>query len=144
MPNQTGEILADICEVLHGTGLFAGVTLGPDRDAARWPRAEVMFLSVDQVLADDSHGGHWFTLKARAHVYARSAEEGSTLQRALELANAAQSALLIDRFRNQRCRDLPVGSATDLGPVRVDPPLRPPHVALAFEIRCHFESEGDA
>lgn len=142
MPSTAGEILVDIRDALRGTGSFASVTLGGDKDAARWPRAEVVLVSMDQMPPDDRADGRWSALKAKVYIHVRSAEEGLALERALDLVEAAQGALLVDRFRGQRCRDLPIGNGTELGPARLEPHLRPPYLALAFEVRCHFESEG--
>lgn len=142
MPNEAATILADICDALRGTGVFESVTLGADRDAARWPRAEVSLVSIDHVPADDKPGACWSNMKAKVHIHVHATNEGVALERALELAGNAQDALLADRFRDQHCQDLPVGRATELGPGKVEPPLKAPYLALAFEVRCHFELEG--
>ncbi len=142
MPSKAGEILADIRDTLRAIGSFASVTTGPDRDAARWPRAEVQLVSIEQSPADDRAGRLWTCLRARLCLHVSAPEQGSALERAMELTDAAQQALRVDRFRNQRCRDLPVGLATELGPARVEPNVKSPYLAMSFEIRCHFESEG--
>ena len=142
MPNEATAILSDIRDALRDTGVFESVTLGADKDASRWPRAEVALVSIGHVPADDKPDACWSSVKARVHIHVHAANEGAALERALELAGNAQDALLADRFRGQHCQDLPVGRATELGPGKVEPPLRPPHLALAFEVCCHFEQEG--
>jgi len=136
------EILHDLGDSLRGTDAFASVTVGPDPDGARWPRAEVLFASADDRRPDDRSDGRWTTLRATVRISVRSSRPGDALGRALGLAGSAQEAILADRFRGQRCRDLPVGRATELGPVQTEPRLKPPHLAVSFEVRCHFETEG--
>lgn len=142
MTSTAGEILTDIRDTISGTGAFAEVTLGSHKDSVSWPRAEVLWASLDQAQADDTPGSHWLTLEAKVCVYVHSTGERKALDRALDLAQTAQEALLADRFRGQRCRDLPVGKATELGLTKVERGTRSPYLSLVFEVACHFESEG--
>lgn len=80
MPSTAGEILVDIRDTLRGTGSFASVTLGGDKDAARWPRAEIMLVSMNQMPPDDRADGRWSALKAKVYIHVRSAEEGLALE----------------------------------------------------------------
>jgi len=144
VPSNVGEILTDILDALRDTKAFAAVTLGPDSDAARWPRAEVLLVRVERAQPDDSPQGAWWAIRAEVRICVRSTEETSALERALELAETAQAAVLTDRFRGQRCQDLPIGRATELGPADVEPAVKAPYLMVAFEVRCHFEAEGEA
>ncbi len=142
MSSTSGDILTDICQTLRTGGEFAAVTIGPDNDAARWPRAEVILVSVDETQAEDMSEGRWCTLKAKVCIHVRCDEPAETLARATGLAESAAEAILTDRFRSQSCRDLPTGKATSIGPLKVEPKVKEPYLAVAFEVRCNFESGG--
>ena len=139
LSSAIGAILTNIRQTLRGTGAFAAVTVGPDTDSACWPRAEVGPISVDHARADDTPNDQWCALKTEVRLHVRSTGQGEALSRALELAESTQEAILTDRFRGQQCRDLPIGKATELGPIRLDPAVRAPYVCAAFEVLCHFE-----
>jgi hypothetical protein len=49
------------------------------------------------------------------------------------------AALLEDPFRGERCQDLPIGRATELGRSELVRGLKRPEVEMAFVVRCHFE-----
>ena len=142
MSATVANILIDLRDTLRSTGDFQAVTLGPDADASRWPRAEVILIATEEKQTDDAANSRWLTVQAQARVYVRSTGGADALQRALVLAESAEEALLADRFRGQRCQDLPTGKATQLGPVTVEPNVKAPHLAVSFEIRCRFEEEG--
>lgn len=142
MSSLIAEILSDLCEALRSAGVFEAVTVGPDADSARWPRAEVLLLSADEKHSDDAPDQRWTTLRASVRIQVRAAGPTDTLERGLQLAQDAQEAILADRFRGQRCRDLPIGKATELGPAKLEPHVKPPCLAVSFEVRCHFESQG--
>ncbi len=138
MSSTSGDILTDICQTLRTGGEFAAVTIGPDNNAARWPRVEVILVSVDETQADDTPEGRWCTLKAKVCIHIRCDEPAEAFARALDLAESASEALLADRFRSQSCLDLPVGKATSIGPLRVEPKVKEPYLAVAFEVLCNF------
>ncbi len=142
MAGAIAEILTDLAEALRGSGAFRAVTIGPDQDAARWPRAEVLMASTSEERPDDLPDGRWIRLSAKVCIHVRSSGQADATVRALELAESAQQSLLADRFRGQRCLDLPVGRATEIGPARPEPLVRAPYAAVSFEVRCHFELEG--
>ena len=142
MSSTTGDILTDICQTLRDGGEFAAVTVGPDNNAARWPRAEVILVSVAESQADDKPEGRWCTMKAKVCIHVRSDEPADAFARATDLAESAREALLTDRFRSQHCRDLPTGKATETGPLKVESKVKAPYLAVAFEVRCNFESGG--
>ncbi len=142
MSATVADILTDLRDTLRSTGDFQAVTLGPDADASRWPRVEVILVATEEKQADDAANSRWLTAQAQVRVYVRSTGGADALQRALALAESAQEALLVDRFRGQRCQDLPTGKATELGPVTVQPNVKAPHLAVSFEIRCCEEEEG--
>jgi hypothetical protein len=143
VPTKVGEILTDILDAIRNTEAFAAVTLGPDNDAARWPRAEVVPITIEHLQPEDAPEGQWCALSAQVYIHVRSTEKASGLERALSLAGTAQAAVLTDRFRTHRCRDLPIGKATELGPAKFKPEVRSPYLAVAFEVRCHFEFQGE-
>jgi len=134
-------ILTDLCETVRATGAFAAVTIGPDADSARWPRAEILFESLRRIPAEDRADAFWCALTARVRISLRLASGSADPQRALDLAETVGQALLVDRFRGQRCRDLPIGRATELGPTQLKTDLKQPYLAASFEVRCHFESQ---
>ncbi len=136
------DILNDICLTLRGCGAFESVTIGPDDNAARWPRAEVILRSVDESPSVDEADGRWRTLKALVRIHVRSDEPAGAFWRVLELAQTACEALLVDRFRSQSCRDLSIGKATEFSALKVEPKVKAPYLAVAFEVRCCFESGG--
>ena len=140
MSSTVADILNDLRETLAGAGDFSAVLVAPVGDSTYWPRAELTLSGLDERPADDRPGGRWTTIRARVCIHVRDADPAAGLVRALELAEAAGTALLADRFRGQRCRDLPTGKATEIGPARVEPPVKAPYLALSFEVRCNFES----
>ena len=142
MSSMIAEILGDLCEALRGAGVFEAVTVGPDADSARWPRAEVLLISTDEKHSDDAPDQRWTELRASVRIQVRAPRPSDALERGLQLAQDAQEAILADRFRGQRCRDLPIGRATELGPAKAAPQVKPPTLAVSFEVRCPFGSQG--
>ena len=142
MSSQVHDILTDIRDTLRTSDLFASVTIGPNADSAQIPRAEVNLIGVDESRADDSPTGKWCTLRAKVCVHVRCHNPPDAFARALDLAASACEALLTDRFRNNRCRDLPKGKATETGPLKIEPKVKKPYLAVMFEVRCNFESGG--
>ena len=51
----------------------------------------------------------------------------------------AMATLLEDPFRGERCQDLPIGQATELGRSELVRGLKRPEVEMTFVVRCHFE-----
>ena len=82
------------------------------------------------------------TMTAAVRIYVRSGDPADAFDRATELAESAAEALLEDRFRSQNCRDLATGKATAIGPLKVEPKVKHPNLAVTFEVRCNFESGG--
>jgi hypothetical protein len=138
MPNTAGEILVDIRDTLRSAGLFSTVSIGADADAAAAPRAEIAFIGLDESLADDVPRGRQSKLRARVAIHAKPGSSGDVLDRLLDLAGQAGEALLTDRFRGNRCRDLPVGRATEIGRVSPEPGVKPPAQAVGFDVYCHY------
>jgi hypothetical protein len=137
MSNTAGEILLDIRDTLRSAGLFSSVTVGADADGAGAPRAEVVFTGLDESPADDAPLGRQVTLRARVVIHAKLGPPGGVLDRLLDLAGQAGAALLSDRFRGTRCRDLPIGRGTEIGHVSPEPSVRTPQ-AVGFDVRCHY------
>ena len=142
MSSRAGDILTDLRDTLRRTGAFAAVTIGPDGDASRWPRAEILLVGLTEMPSDDLPGARWAALKVKVCIRVRSSPQ-EAVARGLELAAAAQEALLEDRFRSQLCRDLPVGLATELGAVKVAAKVKPAGAGLSFGVVCHFEEVID-
>lgn len=142
MSSQARNILTNIRDTLRAADLFAVVTIGPDANSAQIPRAEVNLISVDESPANDSPTGRFCALRAKVCVHVRCHKPSDAFARALDLAASTCEALLTDRFRNNRCIDLPTGKATETGPLKIEPKVKKPYLAVAFEIRCNFESEG--
>lgn len=141
MSSTAGDILVDLRDVLRASGLFAEVSIGLAPDSARFPRAELHLSAVKETTPDDNPAARWLTLRTRLAITVRGA--GAEHLRAWELAELAQAALLADRFRSQRCRDLPTGRATELGVAELSPHAKPPLAEVSFEIRCNVELEAN-
>ncbi|MCK4626069.1 MAG: hypothetical protein KAV00_12205 [Phycisphaerae bacterium] len=142
MSSQARNILIDIRDTLRVADLFAAVTIGTDADSAQIPRAEVNLIGVDESLATDSPSGRWYVLRAKVCVHVRCHNTSDAFARALDLSASACEALLADRFRTNMCMDLPTGKATETGPLKIEPKVKKPYLAVTFEIRCNFESEA--
>ena len=64
--------------------------------------------------------------------------------RAIELSALASEAVLDDPYRGQRCCDLPIGRATEIGHSELVSGLKRPEVEITVAVRCHFEvQEGE-
>jgi len=60
------------------------------------------------------------------------------------LCDVASAALLADPYRGGRCRNLPVGRATEVGRWQLSRTVKRPNVEMSFDVRCHFElTEGE-
>lgn len=141
MSSITNDILGDLRDTLRDAGLFASVNLGGDRDTNRWPRAVVEPAGVEQ--SPDDAPSRWLSVRAAVRVLCRS-ESPENLTRALDLAQSAQAALLVDPGRGQRCQDLPAGRATQIGRLAIESG-HPPYLAVvAFDVACHVDMEGPA
>jgi hypothetical protein len=140
MSAPTADILADMRDALAAAGVFAAVTIGPDADSARSPRAEVLLADLEQARPDDRPEGRWLALRARVRIVVHHPDARGALERALELAQAAEEALLADPSRGGRCQDLPTGPSTEIGPAKVEPGTRPPYLAMSLEVCCRLES----
>ncbi len=141
MSSKARDILTNIRDTLRVSDIFADVTIGPDSDSAQIPRAEVNLIGVDESPANDRPTGKFCTLRAKVCVHVQCHKPSNAFARALDLAASACEALLTDRFRNDDCRDLPTGKATETGPLKIEPKVKKPYLAVTFEIRCNFESE---
>jgi hypothetical protein len=139
--STAGDILVNLRDALRASGLFAEVSIGPAVDTGKFPRAELHLSAVKETVPDDNPAARWLMLRARLAITVRGA--GAEQLRAWELAEAAGAALLADRFRGQRCRDLPTGRATELGVAELSPHAKPPLAEVSFEIRCNLELEAN-
>jgi hypothetical protein len=135
-------ILQDIVSALRDTGAFREVTLGPPGESSVVPRAHVAYESQDVFPSDDSASGLWGRLRVRVTIHTRSDGRAEGTARAADLAATAAQALLADPYRGQRCRDLPIGSATEIERSEITPGIRRPEVEAAVSVRCHFEEEA--
>ncbi len=141
MPSVAVAILEDIAKALRVSGLFKDVRLGQGSSATVVPRAHLAYDGHDVFLSDDGPGSLWVRLRARVTVHTRSGDQDDGSRRAVDLCAAAAGTLLQDPHRQQRCRDLPIGLATEIGRTELTPGIRRPEVEAVFDVRCHFETE---
>lgn len=136
----TTEILQDLLQALRRSGPFATVSLGGEDGQAAVPRASVEPVGQDVFGPDDSPDGRWVRLRARVVIRTRSQGPAEAVARIGDLCEAAVAAVLADPHRGGRCRDLPIGRATEVDRVEVRTPLRLPDVEGSFLVRCHLET----
>lgn len=144
MASAPSLILQDIVSALRSSGEFQLVTLGRVDDETRIPRAHVLCEGQDVFQSDDTPASQWARLRVRIVVRTRSASDGDGLSRAHDLCESARESLLSDVFRNQQCRDLPIGRATEIGSTEVVGGMKQPVAEMAFDVRCHFEIEDES
>ena len=135
------EILQDLVSALRACGHFAVVTLGPSSDTAA-PRAAVHYDGQDFFPADDQPAGRYVRLRARVIIHTRCSHPAEQAGRELDLAGLAGEALLADPYRGGRCRDLPIGRATEVGQAEPAGTVARPEMETLFAVRCHFEIPG--
>jgi hypothetical protein len=136
------EIIQNLVESLRACGHFAAVTLGGGGDTIV-PRAAVHYEGQDFFPADDRPAARYVRLRCRVVIHTRCSHAGEQAARELDLSAIACEALLADPYRSGRCRDLPIGKATEIGRVDVGSTSRP-EVETSFAVRCHFElPEGE-
>lgn len=137
-------ILADIVQTLREAGGFSQVVLGQAPAGADLPRASVRFDGLDESRPDDRPDGRWFRLRARIVIHTRSAGTSEAVTRTLELSRSAAAALLEDPYRGQRCRDLPIGKATEVSHCAASAAVKLPEAEATLTVHCHFElAEGE-
>jgi len=141
MACEAAEILDDLVDALRATGEFSSVTLGESGSATDVPRCSVIYEGTESFLPDDSPAARWVRLRAIVSIHARSIDSARGLRRADELSEQAMNSLLVDPFRGGRCRDLPIGRATEIGRCRLSRRPKRPEVEMTFDIRCHFETQ---
>jgi hypothetical protein len=135
------EILQDLASVLRDSDLFALVTLGPAGSASEVPRAAVILEGQDFFQADDSASSLWVRLRVRIAIHLRGDDPAEGIARAGQLCASAVEAILADPYRAGRCRDLPIGRATEIGRTELTPGLKRPEAEVNLAVRCHFEIE---
>jgi len=143
MAATSSGILQDIVSTLRSSGEFALVTLGRTDDQAQVPRAHVLYEGQDTFQSDDTPDSRWGRLRARVIVHTRCGSAAEGLGRANDLCDSAGRSLLDDAFRGQRCRDLPIGCATEIGAIEVVAGIKRPEVEISLDVRCHFEIEDE-
>ena len=141
MPSTATAILQDIASTLAGAGLFAEVSLGKSEGSTAVPRVYVTYEGHDIFLSGDSAANLWVRLRARVGIRTRSDDFAEGIARAADLYTSAAEILMADPYRGQRCRDLPIGPATEIGQSEVTVGIRRPEVEMTFGLRCHFEQE---
>lgn len=142
MPDAAKTVCDSLVQSLRSSGgdtALALVTAGESPDETAVPRAHVIYQGQDSFAPDDSPEGRWLRLRYRVRIHTRADRDAEALGRVGELAAAAVVALLTNPYRGGVCADLPIGRATETGPVEVLTHLRRPEVAVAFEVRCHLE-----
>jgi hypothetical protein len=137
------EIIQDIVSALRsGVGL-ALVTLGPAPSATAVPRAAVIYEGEDSFPADDSPDCRHARLACRVIIHARCDQPAQQATRAMELCTAAREAILADLYRGGRCRDLPIGRATEVGRAKHVGGVKGPEVEAVLAVCCHFQVGED-
>ena len=144
MASVVTEILQDLLEALRATGKFRLVSLGEAPSATDVPRASVLYEGQESLQPDDSASATWHQLRISVSVHTRSTEAAEAITRSNELCEEAMGALLQDPYRGNRCRDLPVGRATEIGRSQLVRGLKRPEVEVTFDVRCHLETEGES
>ncbi len=141
MDSTASEILKHLAQTLRNTGAFAQVTLGGNESTTMVPRVRVICEAQDEFAADDTPGSRWVRLRVRVAVRTRSSDAAEAATRVLDLCNDAAESLLVDPYRGQRCRDLPIGPATEISRCTISIDVRRPEAEASFAVNCHFEIE---
>jgi hypothetical protein len=139
--STVNDILDDLVSTLRTSGNFKLVTLGEAGSTTVIPRASVLYEGLEVFPADDSASTQWTRLKAKIHIRTRSNDTSEATKRCSELCEEAASDLLDDPYRNEKCKDLPVGRATEVSSAEPRGNLKHPEVEIHLDVRCHFESE---
>jgi len=137
--SSTADVLQDLLQTLRAGGAFALVSLGEAGSATAAPRATLAYEGEEAFPSDDGAASRWIRLRARVIVHTRSENAAQALLRASDLCQAAGQAILSDPYRGQRCRDLPIGRATEIGRSEMSSGAFRPEVEMSFAVRCHFE-----
>jgi hypothetical protein len=135
MSVKAAAILENLQQSLDASNAFECVSIGPGM-SNRFPRAELAFKGVDPIDRDDSAALRRLRVGLTIYAHCPGME---AIGEVLGLAETARRSLSADPFRGGLCRHVSGGAATELGPVLLEAPCRPPLVALTTEIRCHFE-----
>jgi len=135
----TTQILQDLVQALRQSGQFAAVSLGGGDGETAIPRASVECQGQETFRPDDSPAGRWVRLRARVVVRTRTASDAETVSRLADLCEAAIATVLADPHRGGRCRDLPIGAATEVDRVEFNASVRRPEAEASFVVRCHLE-----
>ena len=144
MSDTVTDILTDMVEALRTSGQFRLVCLQDAASSTDVPRACISYEGQESFAPDDCGQGRWIRLAATVSVHTRSTEPSERIGRICQLGQAAIDALLSDRFRGQRCTDLPIGQATEVSRIRLDCTGKRPEVEMTFDVRCHFQTPEDS
>jgi hypothetical protein len=139
MSSTATAILQDMVATIGGTGVFALASLGERPGATVVPRAYVRLEGLDTFAPDDSPSTQWMRVRASVVVHTRGEDDAEAVARAADLCIVAGGALLADPFRGEKCRDLPVGRATEVSRHEIDASPRRPEIRASFSVRCHYE-----
>ncbi len=142
MSETATEILDDLVASLRAVKLFALVTLGVAGSSGGVPRAAVSLEGQDFFQADDCPATLWVRLRVRIAIHLRSDDSAEAIERAGQLCASCVQTLLSDPHRGQRCKDLPIGRATEIGRTELAPGMKRPEAEVTLAIRCHFEIQG--
>lgn len=143
MSSAASAILEDLVTALRSTGAFAAVALGENESNTAVPRANVLYEGYEEFPPDDTTSGRWTRLRARVQVRTRSSDGSEAILRVNSLCASVSAALLNDPYRGGRCRDLPIGQATELGRADLTNRLKRPEQEMTFDIRCHYVTGGE-
>ncbi len=136
------EILQDLVSTARSTDVFSLVVLGDAGNSTASLRACIHLESQEAFQCDDSPSTTWVRLNVRIRIHARHSAAGQGVARVMDVCSILAGAILNDPYRGGRCRDLPLGRASEILRCEVDSSIRRPEIEAVLHVRCHFESEG--
>ena len=139
MSDPVCEIVHDLRDALDAAGLFAAVATG-DTASTAVPRAVVRLARIERFRPDDEPDGVWLRVIVRIEIHTRELSPSQAQARSAELLSATAEAILADPTRGRRCRDLPIGPATEIDKLRPTDAKRPA-AAAELTVRCHARKE---
>lgn len=150
MASLDTDILNDLTAVLRASGAMASVEPAGRRSETAVPRASILFERSESFPSDPWPTSRWIRLQARVLIHTRCESPSQGQARLNDLAATACEALLADPYRGGRCRDLPIGRATEVQIIRqpkderyperaTSLDVRSPERELCLTVRCHYE-----
>lgn len=142
--STASQILTDIMNTLVDSELFRQVNLGESDSANLAPRVSLIYDGLESFAPDDTCEGSWQRLRATLRIHVRSTDTVEGIRRISQLARQAGKKILVDRYRNGHCCDLPIGKATEIGRFQLNAGVRRPSLEMTCDLRCHFETREES